>query len=202
MSVVNPTEKNKIFIHIPKNAGTSVKTILEKYNYPIHIFGGHFTVQQSIARAKLYKYKYKDIFTVVRNPYSRLISIYFFLKRKMAEHVHIFKNEDLTLPFKILTFDQFVRFFLLEVDMRFLWMNYYMFFPQNSWIDKYKKEVIVFKLEEEVQEIEKYLGHKLPHENVNDIQIKYSSLYNDELKKVVYSFFEEDFENFKYLKKY
>lgn len=202
MKIVKPIKKNKIFIHIPKNAGTSVKTILEeKYNYPIHIFGGHFTVQQSIARAKLYKYKYEDIFTVVRNPYTRLVSTYFFLQKKMAEHIHILRNEDLTLPFKILNFDQFVRFFLLEANMKFLWMNYYMFFPQNSWIDKFKDKVIVFK-QEEIGKIEKYLGQTLPHKNVNDVKINYSSLYNDELKKVVYSFFEEDFENFKYLKKY
>ena len=201
MKILNSTEQNKIFIHIPKNSGTSVRTILhENYNYP-NIFEGHFTVQQSVARARLNKYKYKDIFTVVRNPYSRLVSIYFFLKKKMSEHVHILRNEDLTLPFKILTFNQFVKFFLLEVDMRFLWMNYYMFFPQNSWIDKFKNKVIVFK-QEEKEKIEKYLKYKLPHENVNTIKLKYSSLYNDELKKIVYTFFEEDFENFKYSKKY
>jgi 3-oxoacyl-ACP reductase-like protein len=80
-------------------------------------------------------------------------------------------------------------------------MNYYMFFPQNSWIDKFKNKVIVFK-QEEKEKIEKYLKYKLPHENVNTIKLKYSSLYNDELKKIVYTFFEEDFENFKYSKKY
>ena len=201
MKILNSSEQNKIFIHIPKNAGMSIRSILhKKYSYP-NIFEGHFTVQQSIARARLNKYKYEDIFTVVRNPYLRLVSIYFFLKRKMAEHVHILKNEDLTLPFKILTFDQFVKFFLLEVDMKFLWMNYYMFFPQNSWIDKFKTKVIVFK-QEEKEKIEKYLKHKLPYENVNPIKIVYTSLYNAQLKKIVYTFYEKDFEYFKYSKSF
>ena len=187
-----------IYIHIPKNSGTSIRNILvNHYDYPEYMFSGHFTVQQSIARAKLNNYKYDKIFTVVRNPYSRLASIYFFLQRKMSEHVHILRGQDLTLPFKILNFSQFIKFFLLEVDMRFLWMNYYMFFPQNSWIDKHKHEVNILKHEER-EKIEEYLKYKLPCENMNPSKIDYSSLYNEDLKKIVYCYYEEDFDIFKY----
>ena len=189
---------NYIYIHIPKNSGTSIRSVLVKYhNYPEQIFSGHFTVQQSIARANLNNYKYDEIFTVVRNPFERLVSIFFFLKRKMAEHVHVLRGEDLTLPFKLLNFKDFVYFFLLKVDMRFLWMNYYMFFPQNSWLDKHKKNIIIFKQEENIK-IEKYLKCKLSYENVNPYKINYSELYDDDLKKIVYSYYEEDFDFFKY----
>ena len=74
-----------LYVHIPKNAGISIKTVLiEKYNYPF-IFQGHLTCQQLKARANLNNYKYDFIFTSVRNPYTRMLSIYFFLKEKNSK---------------------------------------------------------------------------------------------------------------------
>jgi hypothetical protein len=81
------SDKKILFIHIPKTGGNSFLThpfYLEK------IVGlGHFESQ----KLDYTKNNYDTIFTIVRNPYSRLISAYFYLKKRWNE-----KSYRLILP--------------------------------------------------------------------------------------------------------
>jgi hypothetical protein len=74
-----------IFIHIPKTGGTFIESRLQSLNTKIYntkrIFGGH-------ARYIDFKDKIKDIdvydiFSIVRNPYDRIISAYNYLKTRV-----------------------------------------------------------------------------------------------------------------------
>jgi len=187
----------KLFIHIPKNGGISIKAILEeKYSYP---FNGHFTCQQMKAKAILNNFIYKEIFSTCRNPFSRMVSVYFFLQQKMKFYSHCFNNNlDLTIPFKNYSFRHFIEFFLKQDNCNFRYMNTYMFLPQCTWLDT-SDNVTIFKIEE-IEEIEKYLNVKMPHYNKQTYEKSWRDVYDDNSKKIVYTHYEKDFEKFKYLK--
>jgi hypothetical protein len=186
----------KLFIHIPKNGGISIKSVLqEKYSYS---FEGHYTCQQMKAKSILNNFTYKEIFSTCRNPFSRMVSIYFFLQHKMKLYSHYFNNFDLTTPFKDYSFRHFIEFFLKQNNSNFHYMNTYMFLPQHTWLDT-SDSVKIFKIEE-IDKIEKYLKVKIPHHNKQIYENLWKDLYDDDSKKIVYTHYEKDFENFKYLK--
>jgi hypothetical protein len=69
------------FIHIPKTGGTSILTwIKENFDYQKKC-GKHCTIDKFILEFKMPKY----YFTVVRNPYHRLLSWYFY-QGKMLDY--------------------------------------------------------------------------------------------------------------------
>lgn len=92
-------QMNILFIHIPKTGGTSVEKYLSaKYKiplnskalytcYPNNIYKNINSSLQHISYNTILKYKKKfsidekniKIFTIVRNPYTRIISDLFFL---------------------------------------------------------------------------------------------------------------------------
>tara|TARA_R110000787_G_C13394260_1_gene442891 strand:+ start:923 stop:1486 length:564 start_codon:yes stop_codon:yes gene_type:complete len=182
-----------LFIHIPKTAGISIKRYLfETYNTPI--FEGHFTCQQMKAKASFIAYEYDHIFTLVRNPYARLVSTYLFLKEKMKEYTHtcIYDCSDLTIPFKETSFKEFVYFFIKEENLNFQYMNTYMFLPQSTWLDT-KDDVKICKMEE----INK-LNFKINHFNKAEKEYDWKSFYTPNLKKIVYTYYKNDFKKFDY----
>lgn len=63
-----------IFIHVPKAAGTSISTLL--YGRPL----GHLPASV-IQRVYPELYATSDVFSIVRNPWSRLVSAYNFAKK-------------------------------------------------------------------------------------------------------------------------
>jgi len=180
-----------LFIHIPKTAGISIKRyLLSTYNIPI--FEGHFTCQQMKAKADFISYKYDYIFAVVRNPYIRLVSTYLFLKQKMKEYTHTYGNLDLTSPFKGTSFKEFVHFFIKQDNLNFQYMNTYMFLPQSTWLDT-RDDIKVYKMEE----IDK-LNFKLDHFNKAEKDYKWESFYTPDLKKIVFQYYKNDFQEFGY----
>ena len=80
-------EHKAIFIHIPKNAGTSIKDFFnrsDKFCIPLIKINKHDTIHQIKLKApKLYNSFRK--FAIVRNPYDRTLSWYSYLKGKKNE---------------------------------------------------------------------------------------------------------------------
>jgi hypothetical protein len=184
----------KLFIHIPKNAGISIKDVLyTKYQYP---FDGHFTCQQMKAKALLNNYLYEDIFTTCRNPYSRMVSVYLFLKIKMRTYTHYKHTMDLTIPFTYYSFSHFIKTFLCLNNCNFDYMNTYMFLPQHTWLDT-ADDVKIFKIEN-FSKIENYLNTKLPHCNKIEYKQTWKDYYDEDTKKIILAHYEQDFDKFKY----
>ena len=183
-----------LFIHIPKCAGISVKRYLLE-NESVPLIEGHYTCSQIKAKAKFINYNYDSIFTVVRNPYSKLVSTYLFLQHKAKDYIHLYgknKKTNLNDVFTTFTFENFVKFFLKNDCHNYHYMNTYMFLPQKTWLDTDDK-IKIFKFENL-----KELNFDLPYYNKNNMEKDWESYYNDELKEIVNIFYQEDFKKFNY----
>ena len=101
-----------IFIHIPKTAGTTIRTLLLK-NDPDSISDEHLTYIQ--IKEKYFKEKNIDeynIFSVVRNSYDIVVSYYcYFIKNK--DYIIDTINKD------TLTFSKFIKIFV-SAQLRWL----------------------------------------------------------------------------------
>lgn len=69
-----------VFVHIPKTAGTSIEKCIRDINDKTQVIGGHSTADS------LLKYKRDDFcnyftFTIVRNPWDRLLSAYLYMQK-------------------------------------------------------------------------------------------------------------------------
>lgn len=184
-----PFDKHKtIFIHIPKCAGVSVNHTLFG-----NLAGGHrtFTEYLSIFEAESITNYFK--FTIVRNPWDRLVSAYFFLKKGG------FNERDKAWFDKELghydSFEQFVREWLTKEN---IWRCEH-FRPQKHYIfDKYQKVSIDFvgffeNLDEDFDYIADKIGiaDRLPKKNAGKHE-SYQDYYSKETMEIVSKIYEED----------
>jgi hypothetical protein len=211
MSLVISKKNKLIFFHIPKNAGTSVSSALlknESYYYPwvitskilrkfkktdnfffdnfqqkIHLFSSHETVKkiEEDISAEIFDNFFK--FAVVRNPYSRFVSRYNYLK--------------LTNNLKEYNFNEFLK---NHVKKSLITDKQYKFL-----LNKNKKigvdKILKFEnINEEIFQLSKKI-------NLNPAKFKqlnastkdnYRDYYDDNTKKIVEDFCKEDLEFFNY----
>ena len=115
-----PNSYKAIFIHIPKTAGTSIAQAL---------FGGSRHVPYiEYKRANPYKFERYFKFSFVRNPWDRLVSTFFFLKKGgVNEMDRRFAAEQLA---KYDSFDKFVNSWLTRENV-WSWVH---FRPQYHFI--------------------------------------------------------------------
>jgi hypothetical protein len=204
-------EKNFLFIHIPKTAGSSVTRALAPWcvkpqrtqwrrllsHLPVPEKPQNAFLRQhdkaSWAKHKLpaeiYDSAYK--FAVVRNPFELAVSSYYFRRKHLSGRR---RNRARVLDFKT-----FLRY--LERKNRFVRVD------QTSWIsDRHGNliidEVLRFEtLAEQFNALVERLGLpgevKLPRTNVN-APYDYCAVYDDEAKSIVRRLFFRDFERFGY----
>lgn len=180
--MINAVDKPLRFIHIKKNGGTSVFKFLRKNNISCFV-GNKVNTDKRIAGehsiAKKYQYENTFKFCVVRNPYTRLVSFYNWIRR--------FPNYDFS-------FDKFIDTKFNNARAKGAWNL------QCDYIyadDMYTKNLIdkIFKFETMEQEIKQFfqIEDKFPHLNrctFND----YDSYYTERTRKIVYEHFKKDFD--------
>jgi hypothetical protein len=207
-----------LFIHIPKNAGSSVFVYMKQIDYKLKKANGnkhelmnvkklvdndemkniltlfgfipsiphslqHLTYQEITRFYDPIKMNYK-ILAISRNPYDRLCSdYYFFLK--------IHKN--------ILTFKTFVIDFL---DPKNLEKYDHHPLPQVEYIKGCEDYVHMFRYETLDNDFEKYFSEKLKikqtHNTTRNNKNSYMDMYDEELKRIVYEYYKDDFKYFNY----
>jgi chondroitin 4-sulfotransferase 11 len=190
-------EKEVVFIHIPKAAGSSIN---------MSLYGnmglGHLSVREYINLFGLIKYKSLYSFTFVRNPYSRVQSAYNFLKKGGMNSVDekfankfIHKFEDL---------NDFILHGLNESEEIQRWIH---FIPQYEFLFyNGKKQVDYIGKVENINKDYKYimnvLGIKNDLETHNQMQSgnDFMQHFNDESKQVIQQLYSKDFEEFNYAK--
>lgn len=194
------TQKEFIFIHIPKTGGTGIESKLNL---------GHeengFIIKDNIAyQHSNYQY-YKNLlgeenfnkflkFSVVRNPYTRIISDYFFIPVNNVA----FKGGKSFNEFLLLVKD------IVEQD-KFLDNLYFDHFkPQHSFICNSDNKLMIDKLFyfEKFNEIENFLFKNF---RITDKQIilkgnykKDQIILTNEQKKIIYNLYKKDFDIFGY----
>ena len=218
--------KKFIFIHIPKNAGTSIKQALSKNLkneielFPktnIKIFDRYITaILHASARNNLYlpcsklQYKYyKNMthlsyselensiyefseykkFCFVRNPFSRQVSIYNFMRSSAHFRGHVINK---------MNFEEYIYWRCLEKNID----------TQSKFIksrDGKIKIMNIFKLEELPEKWNQIMNWlELPEIEIKRLNTtsndpnSYKEYFNEDLRKLIVENFHEDFDNFNY----
>lgn len=200
IAVTPPTVIMKpLFIHIPKNAGTSIAIALTEKNMFHQWMSGHYTQSQLESRANLCGYNYNYSFCVVRNPYQKMISAFFHVKRRLLQGIKQFDHDyrDICLHVLSLNFDEFIKYFLLEVDTNDMLINYHHFLPQSTFLDS-SNPIECFKIED-FSLLEKKLNITIPRLNLGNHGVTdYKSYYNADTKKLVKTYYKIDFDRFEF----
>ena len=175
-----------VFVHIPKTAGRSVTSIIQKYHicacigheYPSGINVNHLGAIKS-------KFINCTFFTVVRNPYTRFISAYNYLMNPhgLDQEYTLFLNEH--------SFEYIIE--NLE-DLKNKIMH---FVPQFYFVrGKYVKICKFENLEADLMEISPKF-EKIPVEKSGP---KFITELTEAQKEIIYQCYREDFEMFGYEK--
>ena len=185
------------FIHIPKNAGQSVRDAL--------------LLQQDVSLSEPYHYRYVDIadrvgrhlkfFAVIRNPWSRTASRYHFARQNAA---HWPTNDPRRLFIAGASFEDYVRqrpILPIPEHPGQPWMGpLSSWFNQLDWIRDERGSVACDCLRMEMIEsdLDAYLGRSLSlrRRNVTQERYDYRSMYTDELAEIVARLFRDDIEHF------
>jgi len=206
-------ERKLIFIHIPKTGGTSLSSMLfgniqhskDKLLGSMIEVGGkyrrssHCTAEE-ILLLHSQKFLEYSIITCVRNPYHRVVSEYFHLKRFAKKHPVLgYVNKMSFKEFVIGLADNYD--IIRETCQNYKHEDYFIhFLPQVEFlkIDGQMIDVKIFKFEK-YHEIEEYFEKKT-HLNKNKLKEKteYERLYDNESKKIISTLYKEDFETFGY----
>ena len=189
-----------LFIHIPKNAGTSMVYLLEKNFYGRKDFDidTHSTFD-------LFKKKYLDLcknkisFCLIRNPFCRFVSIYRFFNREVKLRKW-FGSDFLKVMEKIDSFEKFIENFEFPKEA---WGENDLYTNQNVWANNVD---YVFKIEEQ-NNLKNFFRDnnifgELPLMNNRSVPTwqnkMYRDYYNYNTKKIIQKKFKIDLEIYKY----
>lgn len=202
-------EKGFIFIHIPKNAGTSIAKSLGLTKTAHHTSREIQQILDYVDFAKLFK------FAFVRNPWDRFISLYNYARLEES-YYHSAINPEKSLHGKHLDYDLLKNaslkecaYFLIEGKLKHdkYWNQWS---PQYTWITDINGNQLVDYLgkieniEQDFIYITKRLGldSKLDFCNSSTNKVNSSFLYRDifdkETQQIVSKFYQKDIELFGY----
>ena len=182
------------FIHIPKNAGTSF--ILE-------------FCENNIGHHKITDYDKKiwnKTIAIIRNPYTRLISLYNYAKldksywhsldktTKYGKHILYDYCNSHTFEEFIIDFCVYNKF---DNDPQYLHL-----LPQFYWILTPEKKIVskILRFENLNEDIYNILNIDIKLKKINESKTKnYNNYYNDITRQLVYNKYKLDFELFQFL---
>jgi hypothetical protein len=181
-----------LFVHIPKTAGSSIRTSLEVLNS-----NNWKRIQKKIHHdfiTDLRKYntisKNTKIFTVVRNPYTRLISYYFHFHR-----ANEYYNRDGSLTYSLMDFLSIIE----EKKPRII--TPMIIYDQTEYILEKNGNLLDGKIfrYENLSEVEKFLNIKIPNINVGNYnQFEFHKFFTPEIIKKTKEIYARDFEMLNY----
>tara|TARA_R110002020_G_scaffold3383_1_gene15144 strand:+ start:49 stop:585 length:537 start_codon:yes stop_codon:yes gene_type:complete len=169
-----------IFIHIPKNAGTSIEKYFSNESFRVQP-EKHADIYEIKRKFKNSYNNYKK-FTIIRNPYDKMVSWYFYLKRNLGNYNVIEFNDWIKDPSK---------FWHANDPISYLK-------HQHKWIDNTVKIIKFENLDKELNSFfNEQINLPITNKSNHDHYLKY---YNKESLNIIYDRYKEDFEKFNYKK--
>lgn len=175
------------FVHINKTGGSSIESALG-------IRFQHKNVKEMIEQIGVDRWKKKFTFTVVRNPWDKVVSHYF----------NRVRTNQTNMRDKQIEFPIWVKKTYGDMDP-----EYYdkpkMFMPQIDWLTDSSDQVAIDfiarfeNLENDFQHVCQKIGRssRLPHLKKSERK-EYSNYYDEESKQIVSNWFREDIKKFGY----
>jgi chondroitin 4-sulfotransferase 11 len=178
-----------VFIHINKTAGTSIGNAI---GLPVK---HHQTAREIIAKIGRDKWNTAYKFTLVRNPWDKVVSHYQYRRKRN-------KTEVAT---RNVSFSEWVKKTYGTDKDPFFYNNPKAFQPQVEWLkDDQGRIAIDFigkfeSINDDFDQIKSIIGieAELPHLNASK-RAGYQSYYDDETRQIVAQWFHEDIEAFGY----
>ncbi len=180
-----------LFIHVPKTGGNAIKTTRLFHE---SIFFGHASIRDVIAWGK----KYKTSYTIVRNPYDRLVSAFFYLQQGGEKN----NKRDLQRMKKQQKYKSFKEF--VKNLHEFIEETHYK--PQYTFLtDNNNKLKVAHILKQEslnddyikLQQLYGYSPISLSKVNTSKHE-DYNQYYDDETRRTVQEVYRKDFEILNY----
>lgn len=178
-----------IFIHINKTAGTSIGNAI---GLPVK---DHLTAREVIARVGKEQWEMAYTFTLVRNPWDKVVSHYEYRRKKNKTDIAT----------RGIVFTDWVKMTYGEDKDNFYYNNPRSFQPQVEWLKDDEGKIsldYIGKFESinsDFNHIKAVIGldADLPHLNASS-RATYQSYYDDETRDIVARWFYEDIEVFGY----
>lgn len=178
-----------IFIHINKTAGTSIGNAI---GLPVK---HHQTAREVIAKVGRVNWDKAYKFTLVRNPWDKVVSHYEYRRKKNKTDISA----------REITFAEWVKKTYGPEKDPYYYDNEKAFQPQVEWLkDDEGKISIDFigkfeSINEDFEQIKKVIGldAELPHLNASK-RVAYQTYYDEETREIVAQWFHEDIEVFGY----
>lgn len=181
-----------IFIHIPKCGGSSIKIMLSDINDKKNI---HSKLQNDFDKIKENNSDFKKyfIFSMIRNPWDRMVSYYFFYKHTIKT------NEEISLNAKKYDFNDWLEIIYENKN------DYY--FVHENYLDYLTIDGIVcvdylmnfYYFEDECNNLKKILKINCENLHVNKTEHKYyKEYYSDKLIELVNNIYRKDIEYFNF----
>ncbi len=207
--------RNFIFVHIPKTGGTSLALALERRAMKDDIMLGdtpkarrrRHRVRGIKSSGRLWKHsrlidlyglldeeEINDffVFTIVRNPWDRMVSYYHWLKDQDFEHVAVTQA-------KALSFQDFIRHPAVSMSMRAMPYSHYV--TDRKRVERCDMFLRLESIDSDVERLEKVLGIPIgpvPHENRSDRSLDYREAYSFDDQRFVAEICAEDIRRFGY----
>lgn len=194
-----------IFLHIPKCGGTTIETAFQAWKKPRMSFLGqrdgssqHFRLKGILNDRPECKDYFK--FTFVRNPFSRLVSIYNYSVQEIGKNQQWIKsNTPLNLSFKDFCLN--LDFNLKNYCYRFhdTDLSFYIFDDNNKVTVDFIGKIENFQSDfDYVCDILNKPKSKLPHIFRSTINKHYTEYYDEDTYNIVFKKYKQDIEYFGY----
>ena len=196
-----------LFVHINKSGGGIITKNLEN-NGNVKINGYHRSLEKMLTFVNETNYSNLYIFTVVRNPWDRMVSMYFYYKYKNYHPEFFSGNQEIDD-----NFNNWIEYiYSSKFDRNRLHSDVnvftYCFCNQLNWIKNKNGNLIrvnkILQFENLKNELNNFLINSLGIKSIIDEKIHptnhdhYSKYYNKDSKELVRKYYSEDIEFFNY----
>lgn len=209
--IIDKESQPLVFIHIPKTAGQSIYSVFQ--DHCIHIPNDrtsnsnyHSTLKDTESFVDIENYK---IFTVVRNPWNRAASWYFFRRKILLLSIKRSNSNKIINKIEFNNLKDPVKEYELMSDFN-LWLHTYMYEPwdftwfsladpQLHWLEGKNSIDQIFKFESLSEDFKATFDIDLPKKNQSSVsKVAWREIYSQDSIKLIEKVYEKDIDRFEY----